>query len=101
MDKRLTNGSIPTRGLDGLSNGNCCSCRLVPTGTAANRFFGILYHCPQKRISYDKQGLPDIKIATWLLPHVRCLHHGHYELGVDEPVTLRLVAAFDELALTM
>jgi hypothetical protein len=32
----------------------------------ANRFFGILYHCLQKRTSYDeaKAFPPDIKIAT-------------------------------------
>jgi hypothetical protein len=32
----------------------------------ANRFFGILYHCLQQRISYDeaKAFPPDIKIAT-------------------------------------
>jgi hypothetical protein len=32
----------------------------------ANRFFGILYHCLQERISYDeaKAFPPDIQIAT-------------------------------------
>ncbi|MDQ4093141.1 MAG: hypothetical protein M3143_06990 [Actinomycetota bacterium] len=32
----------------------------------ANRFFGILYHCLQKRISYDeaKAFPPDIKITA-------------------------------------
>jgi hypothetical protein len=32
---------------------------------------------------------------------VRCLRRGHYELGVDKPVTLRLMAASDELALAI
>ncbi|MDQ3763191.1 MAG: hypothetical protein M3460_16570 [Actinomycetota bacterium] len=32
----------------------------------ANHFFGILYHCLQKRLSYDEAKAlpPDIKIAT-------------------------------------
>jgi len=29
------------------------------------------------------------------------IRRGHYELGVDEPVTLRVMAAFDELALAI
>jgi len=29
------------------------------------------------------------------------IRRGHYELGVDEPVTLRVVAAFDELLLAI
>ena len=32
---------------------------------------------------------------------VQNVRRGHYELGVDEPVILRLVAAFDELALAI
>jgi transposase-like protein len=29
---------------------------------------------------------------------IQNIRRGHYELGVDEPVTVRVVAAFDELA---
>jgi len=29
---------------------------------------------------------------------IQNIGRGHYELGVDEPVTVRVVAAFDELA---
>ena len=32
---------------------------------------------------------------------IQNIRRGHYELGVDEPVTVRLVAAFDELALAI
>jgi hypothetical protein len=58
-----------------------------------------LVHCLQKRISYDeaKAFPPDIKIATWLLPHVRCLRRGH-ELGLDTDPRHRLPAVFTEHA---
>ncbi len=29
------------------------------------------------------------------------IRRGHYELGVEEPATLRVAAAFDELALAI
>jgi transposase-like protein len=29
---------------------------------------------------------------------IQNIRRGHYELGVDEPMTLRVAAAFDELA---
>ena len=29
---------------------------------------------------------------------IQNIRRGHYELGVDEPMTLRVMAAFDELA---
>jgi hypothetical protein len=32
---------------------------------------------------------------------IQNIRRGHYELGVDEPMTLRVVAAFDELALAI
>ena len=32
---------------------------------------------------------------------VQNIRRGHYELGVDEPMTLRVAAAFDELALAI
>jgi hypothetical protein len=32
---------------------------------------------------------------------VQNIRRGHYELGVDEPMTLRVVAAFDELVLAI
>ena len=32
---------------------------------------------------------------------VQTLRRGHYELGVDQAVTLRVVGAFDELALAI
>ena len=32
---------------------------------------------------------------------IQNIRRGHYELGVDEPVTLRVMAAFDELALAI
>ena len=32
---------------------------------------------------------------------IQNIRRGHYELGVDEPVTLRVVAAFDELLLAI
>ena len=32
---------------------------------------------------------------------IQNIRRGHYELGVDEPVTLRVVAAFDELTLAI
>jgi transposase, IS6 family len=32
---------------------------------------------------------------------VQNLRRGHYELGVDQAVTLRVAAAFDELALAI
>ena len=32
---------------------------------------------------------------------IQNIRRGHYELGVDEPMTLRVAAAFDELALAI
>jgi hypothetical protein len=32
---------------------------------------------------------------------VQNIRHGHYELGVEEPTTLRVVAAFTELAVAI
>ena len=32
---------------------------------------------------------------------IQNIRRGHYELGVDEPVTLRVMAAFDELTLAL
>ncbi|MBV8994312.1 MAG: IS6 family transposase, partial [Pseudonocardiales bacterium] len=32
---------------------------------------------------------------------IQNIRRGHYELGVDAPVTLRVVAAFDELLLAI
>jgi len=32
---------------------------------------------------------------------IQNIRRGHYELGVDEPVALRVVAAFDELLLAI
>ena len=32
---------------------------------------------------------------------IQNIRRGHYELGVDEPVTLRVMAAFDELTLAI
>jgi transposase, IS6 family len=32
---------------------------------------------------------------------IQNIRRGHYELGVDEPMTLRVVAAFDELVLAI
>ena len=32
---------------------------------------------------------------------IQNVRRGHYELGVDEPVTLRVMAAFDEFALAI
>jgi hypothetical protein len=32
---------------------------------------------------------------------VQNIRHGHYELGVEEPTTLRVVAAFTELAVVI
>jgi hypothetical protein len=32
---------------------------------------------------------------------IQNIHRGHYELGTEETVTLRLRAAFDELALAI
>ena len=34
-------------------------------------------------------------------PFIQNIRRGHYELGVDEPVTLRVVAAFNELVLAI
>ena len=69
----------------------------------ANRFVGILYHCLPKGIGGDeaKAFPPDVKIATWLLPHVRCLRRVHYEFGMDVDPRHRLPAAFAELARTI
>jgi transposase-like protein len=32
---------------------------------------------------------------------IQNIRRGHYELGVDEPMTLRVVGTFDELALAI
>jgi transposase-like protein len=32
---------------------------------------------------------------------IQNIRRGHYELGVDEPMTLRVAAAFDELTLAI
>ena len=32
---------------------------------------------------------------------IQNIRRGHYELGIDVPVTLRVAAAFDELALAI
>jgi hypothetical protein len=47
-----------------------------------------------KRISQPGSSSP----GTRFLQNIR---RGHYELGVDEPMTLRVVAAFDELVLAI
>jgi transposase-like protein len=41
------------------------------------------------------------RINTAKHAFIQNIRRGHYELGVDEPVTLRVMAAFDELALAI
>jgi IS6 family transposase len=52
---------------------------------------------PMRGLKHDRS--PRIVIAGH--EFVQNLHRGHYELAVEEPMRLRLVVAFDELALAI
>ena len=52
---------------------------------------------PMRSLKTD-QSATIIIAGSALIQNIR---RGHYELGVDEPMTLRVVAAFDELVLAI
>ena len=61
-------------------------------------------HGQLKRRLRPMRGLKTDRGATAVITghaFVRNIRHGHYELGGEEPTTLRVVAAFTELAVAI
>jgi transposase, IS6 family len=61
-------------------------------------------HGQLKRRLRPMRGLKTDQSARFIIAghaFIQNIRRGHYELGVDEPVTLRVVGTFDELALAI
>jgi hypothetical protein len=65
----------------------------LTTGQHPSRHRGQFFRRPSTRATASSSG--------WPAAFIQNIRRGHYELGVDEPVTLRVMAAFYELALAI